>query len=803
MLFDTIQTVLPMNLKPILSLLLLTILSRCMIGQAICSTTPDFFDLTSPCVVCNYGGYYQDLYPPYTAHGNPFQNTGIAYDRHTVINKQGYDPHTGNKLPLIPPGETQSIRLENAGIGAQAEAITYHFQPQPNATLLQVKFAVVMEDPGHIHENQPRFVIKILNEKDSLLETCAQYDVRSAADIPGFQTYLGLGVPVRWRPWTTIAIDLSSYINKDIKVQFVNYDCLEGGHFGYAYYTVECLPSKLNLTACASDKVTLEAPPFCESYLWTNGDTTQTATFTMPSSGVLSESCLIRSVTGCEFTLNAYISPNPPTHDMTIYDTICESEKYDKNQFDLPPQFRIGTHSHVNEFYDASTCLRSSTAYLHLTVKQKYFPINDITCSGLDYVKYGFSHLNPQPGIIRDTQIFKRTDGCDSIVCLNLIVSRTVLNHPPEITGNPQPCSGNTEVYAVLNAEEYINFTWDVPDKVTIRGASSSGQQTSNTASIVLQFTDESLADTLKVYAANGCGGTLVKLFVEPNPSYYLSIIDSMCSGLNYKKNGFDIPRQDSIGFKIFTQQYSTQNGCDSVRSLYLNIYRTPEIALRGSADVICSDDSVQLQVTYADYEKSEEEPYRIKIGDILCDDDSIVAVEDYLAYSAASGETAVGIVFWISPDTTHGWAVGIESYDARWSTSTAVVPGVSQTNGYDSWIHNDTVGYQNTKIIRTYGNAATYPAAWAVDFDNGWFLPAVTQARILWGTMKLIEQSFIIAGAPQGLRLTEDFWTSTEYGSRGGAIEVSSLGNLSFMDDGKLRVRLVRPIKRFSISKK
>ncbi|MDR1739215.1 MAG: hypothetical protein LBR45_00450, partial [Bacteroidales bacterium] len=320
-----------------------------------------------------------------------------------------------------------------------------------------------------------------------------------------------------------------------------------------------------------------------------------------------------------------------------------------------------------------------------------------------------------------------------------------------------------------------------------------------NSAVIALQFTDKSTPDILKVYAANGCGGTEVTLFVEPASSHYLSFIDSVCSGLEYKKNGFDIPRRDSAGFEIFTQRYQTQNGCDSIRNLYLNIYPTPDVTVKSSTDVICSDDSVQLQVTYANYE-APEELYEVKVGDILCEGDTVVAVEDF----AASGKSAMGIVFWVSPDKTHGWAVGlaVKNTGTVWSAATryVFVPNVTNfsANTAANISYFDTAGYKNTKAIRAFGNASEFPAAWAVDFDNGWFLPAITQVRVLFGNMELIRPSFIVAGASIGT--TTNLWSSSQSGSTH-AMAVGNTGYIS--SDNRYFTFAVRQIRYFSTGKK
>ncbi len=701
---------------------ILVILFSTAVGQTVCPTVPDFMDLNSPCVVCNYGNT-----------SNPFLYTGLADMRHTRITEQGFDANTGGKLPLIPEGDSVSIRLGNSQIGAEAEAITYHFNVQRDRALLSVRFAVVFEDPGHAHSEQPRFMVRILNNAGKLVETCAEYDVTASAGIPGFETYSGMGVPVRWRPWTTIALDLSDYIGQDIKVQFVNYDCTLHGHFGYAYFTAECLPSKLDLTVCsnANDTIELSAPPFCEAYLWTNGDTTSSTKFIKQGSDPITASCLITSVTGCEFTLNAYIfDHNPFANDTVIYDTICEGEPYTKNYFNLLPQYGLGTSTHINSFFDMVNCSGTITVLLNLTVIKRYYHIEEAICYGEDYIDNGFTILKPAVGIVHDTLVLSNPQGCDTIRVLKLIVSYSNLSFPETILGNSEPCSGEVETYTLPDAEFFTNFSWTVPHDVHIIGAA-------NAAKIVLQFSEEAVADTLKLYAENGCGSGHLSLFVEPHLSYYLSFSDSICSGLPYTKNGFNIPRQDSAGFKIFSQIFTTQDGCDSVRSLYLYTFPSPMVEIRSSEDVICEDDSVELRVISASgrFEISE-----VKIGDILCADGSILDTAEF----KLSGKTAEGVVFWISPDETHCWVADLDEYHLRFGPTANLLSGVTTLTSSPIF---DTAGYQNTLAIRNSGDASTYPSAWVADFDNGWFLPAVTQARILFGSIPFINESFAIAG--------------------------------------------------------
>ena len=131
----------------------LTILLFCCCAwMTVLGQCPDFTNLTGSNVTCQYGNF-----------SNPFQYTGVAVGRHTVISQQGSDPNTGYQLPFLPAGESRVVKLGNERCGAEAEAITYQFTVNPDYAILLLKFAVVFEDLGHPSPDQPRFVVRVLN----------------------------------------------------------------------------------------------------------------------------------------------------------------------------------------------------------------------------------------------------------------------------------------------------------------------------------------------------------------------------------------------------------------------------------------------------------------------------------------------------------------------------------------------------------------------------------------------------------------------------------------------------------------
>lgn len=146
--------------------------------------------------------------------------------------------------------------------------------------------------------------------------------------------------------------------------------------------------------------------------------------------------------------------------------------------------------------------------------------------------------------------------------------------------------------------------------------------------------------------------------------------------------------------------------------------------------------------------------------GDILCTDGSIVKYANW----PVSGKTAKAVVFYVDETGLHGWAVKKTEKQATWSSETVVITGLPS---YTNWIDaiSDMDGYANTQKIRNKGNSTKYPAAWAVDFSNGWYLPAVGQLNVLYGELIIVNQSITKIGGGNTIQLNNSayhIWSST-----------------------------------------
>ena len=242
----------------------------------------NFTDLYAPTVTCTYGetneGSYSASYPATAYHA--YDNVGVVdygsesiLSRHTVNwDKNATDPRTGNNLPLIPKGGYASVRLGNWEDGYGAESVTYRYTVDSTNAVLLMQYAVVLEDPDGHGDDSPRFLLEILDENDNLIEpTCGKRNfVATYVDRNEWGSYTpeeGSYVsPVLYKPWTTVGLNLQELGIQDgqtIKVRLTTFDCFWGGHYGYAYFTLDCAKATIETSSCAKDAgttMTLIAP---------------------------------------------------------------------------------------------------------------------------------------------------------------------------------------------------------------------------------------------------------------------------------------------------------------------------------------------------------------------------------------------------------------------------------------------------------------------------------------------------------------------------------------------------------------
>jgi gliding motility-associated-like protein len=257
---------------------------------------------------------------------------GIVTGRHTIMSGTGTDPNTCDVVTVVAPGGLYSARLGNDGSGAQAEKLSYSITVSAANALFIYKYAVVLEDPGHLPSEQPRFQIRVLDATGTLIDPiCGEYTVVSGDNIPGFQTCFG---SIRYKDWTTVGLDLTSYIGQTITIEFATGDCDLGGHYGYAYVDAYCSPLQISSTYCTGSFAAVLTAPIGFTYLWNTGATTQSINVNNPNAG-LTYTCLLTSVTGCTVNISTNLTLFDPIANFTITNT-CYDAAIFQNTTALP-----------------------------------------------------------------------------------------------------------------------------------------------------------------------------------------------------------------------------------------------------------------------------------------------------------------------------------------------------------------------------------------------------------------------------------------------------------------------------------
>ncbi len=187
------------------------------------------------------------------------------------------------EIPFVPQGSNYAIQLGNSRNGHQYERLVTSFLVDSSNSLFQYRFAVIFEDPDHTPAEQPKFEVQVQDQLGNTVP-CGFYQVTAGGNIPGFRSEGS----IRYRNWTTAAVDLRSYIGQTVTIRISTYDCSRGGHWGMALFDATCMPAQVQSVDYCPDRdstITLEAPLGFRDYEWSTGDTTRTIVIKKPQKG--------------------------------------------------------------------------------------------------------------------------------------------------------------------------------------------------------------------------------------------------------------------------------------------------------------------------------------------------------------------------------------------------------------------------------------------------------------------------------------------------------------------------------------
>ena len=515
-------------------------------------------DLHSPSALFTSGTYSN----PYAVSGAVDYGYSHPDSRHTICyDTSARDPNTTNLLRMVPEGATSSVRLGNPSTdmeSPQSEAITYSLLVDTASfELILLRYAAVLQDPMHDPNDQPRFRIEVLDSTFSPINPdCTSADFIANAS-------LGWNVApnnVLWKDWTSVGIDLTTYAGQQVYVRLTTFDCNEGSHFGYAYFTLECMRKALETTACGDiDSNTFTAPPGF-NYRWYSSQG--------PS------------------TLSTEQSVTFPTADITYY---CDLTKIDNENCLYTIRAYGGTRYPMASFDTTVTIANCGFDVVFSNTStvsaDGITPIAGETCesalwdfgNGETSNKYhGQSHYD-NPGTYTITLVSKIAGGA----CTDTMVFNITLNfppHTPRIEGPTSLCIGDIDTLRLYDTH---------PDDSTWTGSG-------DTWVLPLLPSAYTMGDnTFSLHTIDDYGCTFdLSHTVTVNPVYRHEDTVHLCTPMlpySYSDTIF-LPGTTSIEYH---NDILSAAGCDSSYHLWLTVSDAYATALYDTANVsICDNQS-------------------------------------------------------------------------------------------------------------------------------------------------------------------------------------------------------------------
>lgn len=443
-----------------------------------------------------------------------FTNNTITTGRQTMISNLYYDRYTCGELPSLPPDGGKNVaKLGNNIKGGQVEQLRYLLPVTEENALFIYKYAVVFEDPGHKHDEQPFFDVAVRDNYGQIIDSMCGYNhIISGGNIPGFNTCMVYDNPtsttrdtvVRWKPWTTVAMDLTPYIGQTVLLEFTNADCRLGGHWSYAYMEARTGAMKINVQACESDSIAiLKAPEGFSSYLWSNGETTREIKVKLIEGD--SYTCVMTSIPGCSVTLRAEIiierlSVTPPIA------TICKGQGA------------------------------------------------ELKASGADYYEWDKNlGLGAEKTVFPLTTTEYSVTGITKNGCIAKGIAKVTVLEPPQLTVQSNvPCEGES-LRLQAESNEQVSFSWRGPNAF---------ESTNQNPTLPYSSVAMNGSYSVEATSTNGCkNSSTIQVTIKPKPDITTSHTNACEEGevsLRVFPTGLSYNWQGPEGFTS-TQQYITR----------------------------------------------------------------------------------------------------------------------------------------------------------------------------------------------------------------------------------------------------
>lgn len=547
----------------------------------------DYMDLDA--ATCYYGPF-DNVTGSGSTKGKIDKGYSSVESHHTVhYMPSERDPRTLDQLKTVPEGEIASVRLGNwnadpsiSGQGA-AEAIEYKYTVTAGASdIMVLKYAVVMEKPGHNNGTDPHFTLEILDGNQQITPVgCFKADFAASSDRPQdlvgwveipkeqLQGVEGAGYdPVIWKNWDTISVSLRNYVGKTLTIRFTTKDCRQSAHWAYAYLTIGCRNGSLEGISCgdfSTDHFTAPEGFYYEWYKASKPDsivsTDQVYHITNKDTNIYVVDVISQTSSGCYYSLTANPNPRYAHAEMNVA-SINHDHCTNKVVFN-----NLANVSYINRITMQETKSEEP-------VEAVYWNFGDGT-QEIESRDNTVAHAFPvEGGIFRVQQVASMSNG----VCQDTMVYELILPNVSEMNS----------VDSVVKACSEVGF--DLP----------------NNAGRVY-------ADTVYHWFTTNPYGCFVDNQVDVRffDRFEDTTRHTMCEGETYRFEGLELGKTG-----VYSKQYISSTGCDSVRVLDLTVVDRLMMEVPDTI-YVCADD------------KFVDIPYEVLKG-MMNGEDALVRFDKY-----------------------------------------------------------------------------------------------------------------------------------------------------------------------------
>lgn len=315
----------------------------------------------------DYG--FQSIQSRHTIHYMPDELDARTY------NSIDSEMNPVSPLRTVPDGAIASVRIGSWEETAHVARITYDFSVDTTeASVIMLKYALVLQSSGHPESQRPRFTLKIVDaDTGDEVSSCTTVDFAAETSGDGwYRSPRNISNPsvtdardVCWRDWTTVGLNLAGNHQRNLRVILTVYGCTAEVHYGYAYFTLDCTTGGIGGINCGDTPTNEFIAPEGFDYQWylpSDPDdilsTDRVFNVQYDDDKVYNVDVIYKTDDACRFTLTACAIPRYPVPEATyeVYQKDCKNYiRFTNNSHVRTRNLRTGEVTEYSEYPIEST----------------------------------------------------------------------------------------------------------------------------------------------------------------------------------------------------------------------------------------------------------------------------------------------------------------------------------------------------------------------------------------------------------------------------------------------------------------